>query len=434
MLFFLYYSAITRPGQYYYIANQANQAREIIWSNRRIQDFLPKNLQDKYLVESNRRFQEVDMRVRFKNGSFVKLDGADNFNKYAGINPHGVVYDEYKDHRPEFDSVMRPNLATNQGQLLVVGTPPDVQDHHFWRLKKEVEENDGAYFNFPTWANHHISREWLKKEKAKYISRDEVHLWLINYEAQFARSGEKFIYYSLMKDSHRITHAQMLSIISKRSKDWEFVVTADPAASSCFAVLLSAYNKYSKQCFHLDEIYETKQSELTVRKIWSRINAMVKDAGIDINKVDLVYDEAETWFANEMLNEFGCSWIKTHKSQNDKESGITLIKDQLIEDKFTYSERCVHLHSEMSNYAKDKNGKIKKENDHLLDDVRYFNAHVVAETISVTPKNDDEYIQRDDNYRDGHINERLRLPPEKTNDYDNEQDEEINNDIERSFM
>jgi len=214
------------------------------------------------------------------------------------------------------------------------------------------------------------------------------------------KSGSKFIYYPLMDDNQKITYDQAVQLVHVRRKDWQFVIAADPAAASCFAVLISAYNKITNVIVHLDEIYEKKQANLTVRRIWEQIlERLANLVEIDIDSlsdwsesnVSFVYDEAETWFMNEMIEEFGICWAPTMKAQNKKQAGISLVKDQMVENKFFYSDKCKHLEIEMKTYCKDKKGKIKKVDDHLLDCCRYTNAYVHATTKDTTRERQENY-------------------------------------------
>jgi len=87
--------AMMNPGAgCYYIAPFLNPAKELIWADRRLQDFFPPELIEKYQI----KFNNVELRVTFGfNKSFIKADGADNIENRRGINPHFVTVDESKD-------------------------------------------------------------------------------------------------------------------------------------------------------------------------------------------------------------------------------------------------------------------------------------------------------------------------------------------------
>jgi len=116
--YFLWRKALTIPGGHYYFAPEQKQAKEIIWVSGRLQAFGPQEYLDG-------RPNETEMRIWFKNGSFIKVDGSDNFNAHRGTEPHSAVYDEFRDFRPEFHKVMGPNLSVYLAQLLICTTPPE---------------------------------------------------------------------------------------------------------------------------------------------------------------------------------------------------------------------------------------------------------------------------------------------------------------------
>lgn len=363
--------AVTFPGSAcYYIAPFAKQAREIVWSSGRMQNFFGKYA-DKYID----RITNDDMRIWFKNGSFFKLDGADNFDAYRGINPHFMWYDEFKDHHPEFHKAMEPNLATHEAPLLITGTPPETTINQYFVLAEEAKrEEDSVYVNLPSWTNPHISKTWLDKMKAKLIARGEWDVWMREYEAKFVKGGNKAVFPMLDENKHRIGYSQIVQEIRKSYKNYNFHIVADPGTAKAFAVLFVAYHKYKKIGYRLDEIYATTAADATTKNIHKLIEEKMNEIHPHEESWYRTYDEAGLWFANEMLNEFGEAWMPTQKALNKKENGLSLIKDQLLEDRWYATERCVKLWWEMENYVKDKNGKIPKENDHLIDCDRYGNA------------------------------------------------------------
>lgn len=350
----------------YYFAPYMKQAREILWASRRIQDFGPKEWLD---GEPN----STEMRIKLTNGSFIKLDGSDNVEAYRGVKPKGLsVFDEFKDFRPEFYEAYDPNRAAHDTPLFIVGTPPD-HDCQFTEVAEEYRRDKSKrYFEFPTESNPHISARWLAAKKNELYSKGDGDQWEREYMARFVKGGRAAIFPMLGKQ-HVRPHSEIMAELYRDKKKLEWVLWADPAGASCFAVLFVAINPYNRKIYCLDEIYETQQSEMTVGRIGKRIAEMQDDLmdypGIEWRKG---YDEAETWFANEMLDLFHEHYEPSQKSKSDKLSGLSLIKDALVENLLTISDRCVKLFWEMENYRKDSNGKIAKANDHLIDCFRYI--------------------------------------------------------------
>jgi hypothetical protein len=361
------------------------QAREIMWASKRMQNFGPWDW-----IES---VNDTEMRVRFNNGSFIKLEGSDNDQALRGIKPRGlVIYDEYKDFRPQFHEAMDPNRAAHKAPLLVIGTPPEFENH-FSVMQREFQNDPRKkFFRFPTSANPHIDREWLERKKLELYSRGDGDEWEREYMALDVKGGSSRIF-PMLSDSHVQGHAQLMASLVRDRKKLQYFVFADPAASSVFAVLFAAINPYTRAIYILDEIYETAQSEMTVKQIGTRIVNKVRE--LDPRESydwRYGYDEAASWFRNEMLDHFDIGFEPTQKAKADKVSGLTMIKDALlVPGRFIMSERCRKLYWEMDNYRKDENGKIAKVNDHAIDCLRYIldADHYTAKTQREERKEDD---------------------------------------------
>lgn len=355
--------AWTFPGsENYYFSPYMKQSREILWSSRRVQELGPSD----WISKVN----EQEMRIHFHNGSWIKLDGSDNVESYRGVKPKGLtIFDEFKDFRPEFLEAYDPNRAAYDTPLFVIGTPPEFEGQFTSLARAWAADPGKAFFKFPTASNPHISPDWLAKKKAELYARDEGDKWEREYMAEFTRGGSKRIF-PMLKPELVKPHASVMQRIEKDKRRLEWFVVADPAGASTFAVLFGAINAYTREVFLLDEIYEQNQSEMTVKRIGERILSMTRQ--LFKGEWRYVYDEAETWFANEMLEHHELPFEPTNKAKHDKLTGLSLIKDVMLADKLTVSSRCVKWFWEADNYQKDDEGRIVKKNDHLLDCTRYL--------------------------------------------------------------
>ena len=382
-LYVLYRWAMSKPnGQFYYVAPYYNQASELIWKPGRLQNFLGK-FRDKYVAD----IHETDRRIVFKNGSFIKLLGSDNFEAGRGLNPDGAVYDEFKDHEYRFHQGFSDNLLAKRAPLLIVGTPPELFDHFFVRTEEEFKlDPRGAYFKLPTHCNPYIPKEELELEKQAAINKGEWAKYMREIEAEIVPGGANAIFPMLeiprydekgnfVGESRHVKHHDKLwEEVFSTWKDWQYYAVYDPGSAVCFAVTFSAVNRYTKKVIVLDEIYEKRKMEMSTRQIYPR--AMKKMAELN-PRADWAeyYDYAATWFQNEVQAEYRRPVIPCTKDINKKEEKLSAIKDFLLEDLFVMSDRCKGLISEMSTYATDENNKIPKINDHAIDTIRYmFNA------------------------------------------------------------
>ena len=372
----------------YYFAPYMTQAREILWASRRVQTFGPEEW-----IEGNPN--NTEMRITFKNGSFIKLAGSDNVDSYRGVKPKGLtVLDEFKDFRPEFLEAYDPNRAAFDSPMMIIGTPPEFENQ-FTSLAAVYESDPSKrFFQMPTSVNPHISREWLAKKKTELYALGEGDKWEREYEAKFVTGGASSIFPMLSRKS-MISHDQMLGRIWKDRKKLEWILWADPAGASCFAVLFCAINPYNKEIYCLDEIYETTQGEMTVSKIWKRIKEIRDDLN-DECEWRQGYDEASTWFANEVFDLFNEGLEPTQKMRSDKLTGLSMIKDALLQGKLILSDRCQKLYWELERYRKDASGKIPKKDDHLIDCLRY-----VMDAANYSVKQEREMIKEADEMKRG---------------------------------
>ncbi len=372
-MYLLWRVAQSFPGMpCYYFTPQQNQARNIVWEDPRIKNFGPRE----WLKPGSRGISEGDMVLRFKNDSFIKIDGTDSFNKYRGPRYKIAVYDEYKDCDPRMRKAMRPNAAVYGGIDIFMGSPPEESNTDYETLDKEhqsgIDPTQKA-FHAPSWHNPHVERKWLLDEKTRLYRRGDGHEWEREYGAKYVRGGANVIF-PMLDDKMKKPHAEVMQMLYRDRKKLQWAWCADPAGATCFGVLFLAINPFTKQIYALDEIYETVQQEMTTKRIGTRIIQKRNELYDRASAWREIYDEAETWFLNEWIAnfEFENGLEPSNKAKNDKIDGLGLLKDILLEWKMVISDRCEKFWWELESYQKDKNGKIPKKNDHLIDPARYI--------------------------------------------------------------
>lgn len=328
---------------------------------------------------------DTQMRIRFGNGSFIKLDGADQHQAYRGVNPHIIAYDEFKDHHPKFHDGMDPNLATYDAPLIIVGTPPEGDednDPQFCELADFCASDDSsAYFNKSSYCNPHISKRWLDTKRDELIRRGREDVWLREYMAQRVKSGSRSIFPMLEGPEpergihytkHYIRKEEARSRVLAYRKSWDFFLSFDPASVSVFAVLLGAINRTTKEIVLLDEVYEEKKGLMGTGRIFPKALELLEGYPVIVDDVRMIYDAAATWFQTEVSDQFQIGLEASYKDiGKKKEFRLNLIKDLLTDEILTISENCQKMIWEMKNYRVDDKGKIPKEKDHLIDAFRY---------------------------------------------------------------
>lgn len=414
-IYCMYMFAILFPNsQIYYIADTMKHAGELVWHNGRLQKFFlkPKRLKgesdsefnerkkigkilhDKYVDKAN----NSDMRLHFKNGSFIKVDGAENYANADGIEPDFLVYDEFKSHDPRFNEAMEPNLRVKKAPLLIVGTPPEELGTYYEKIANSFKRLSYAeHYQRPSYLNTHIyplgekDPEFLE-ECEKYIARGDEDVMRRELYADLVVSGKKAIFPMLELPSfdydrnvyigesrHVKSHKSLIERIGKSPKDWDYYDTYDPGSVICFAGLFGVINRYTKEVIILDCLYETDSSMTSVGEFYPRAEKIMTEIYPMEDRWEGTYDHAAAWFNNETIDRFGRSLTPCSKDVGNKKlEKLTMIKDMLLDDKLIFSDRCMEgildengVLWEMINYRKDSKGKIPKENDHAIDALRY---------------------------------------------------------------
>lgn len=227
IIYCLWRYALLNPGSAcYYLCPVKKQAKEIIWDVRDKRGRL--RLKEFASSEFIERIDEDELRIVFKNGSFIKVDGSDNADAWAGISPHFLVLDEFRSFRPEFLTVMNPNRATFDAPMIVIGTPPEQVyiepevPHQYIELAKEIREDMLAggpsfWIKRPSWANPDPTiQAFLATEKMKLFRRGRSAEWYREYGAEcVADTARKifpnFIADSTLANSHVLYHSALLT-------------------------------------------------------------------------------------------------------------------------------------------------------------------------------------------------------------------------------
>jgi hypothetical protein len=183
------------------------QAREIVWADPRVETFGPRE----WLLPGSRGVNNTELRLNFINGSFIKVDGSDNYNKYRGVRYKAAVYDEYKDHRPEFRKAMRPNASVLNGWDVFMGSPPEMECDYLTLADEHQSGVDPTkfFYHAPTWQNPHISRAWLRDERSGLYRRNEGDEWEREYAARYVPGGASKIFPMLNRTFVK-PHAQIM--------------------------------------------------------------------------------------------------------------------------------------------------------------------------------------------------------------------------------
>lgn len=367
------YALLNSGVQIYIVTPQRKQGKDIYWASGRMQSFGP--------PEYVEQFKESELRVIFKNGSVITIDGCENYEALRGIKPNLVIYDEFQHHSRQFDvEVMQPNLIAKQASLLVFGTPPKRDCYYVEfrdRILDEIKAGDTTrgYLELPSWVNPSLDKAELDKTRVRLFKQGDEKVWYREYEAKLIFGGEDAVFPQWDPKKHVRLHAVIAKALQKDAHKLRWFTICDPGTTSVFAVLFAAYNPNTCQLFLLDEIYESDRKLTDSMSIWQRILAKEKElyptAPPRIWR--RYYDEAAAWFAREIRANFRDSLIPTNKQKNQKEDQISLIKAMMAQDEcLVVSDRLTKLPWEIVNYVTDENGDLPDDHDHLVDAFSYL--------------------------------------------------------------
>lgn len=389
--------AMENPGSAcYYIAPEASHGRKIIWDVNRLQNFLGKD-KGKYIE----RVRDREMMVRLKNGSFIQIVGSENYAAANGLTPAFVVYDEFKAFHPRFHIEMDPNRAAQAAPLLIIGTQPTVGDKNKEQYEGLLEfatghQKDCAIYTYGTFDNPINMRPDRKKAIEQQISilraRGDEDVVQREYFSKIISAGSKAIFPMFSEKDMVKPHHEIIKELSRDMSSLEWVLAADPGTTTCFAALLVAINPVNKKVYVVDEIYEKNQEYTSASRIWPRMEEMILKIypNVDIHHdVGKVADEAAAWFIREVLDQFRVNISPTQKHVNKKDDGLSLMKDIMIHDLLVVSDNCKGFTKEVKEYAKDRNGRIPKANDHAIDTFRYALSYVfynIVEALRIKNK------------------------------------------------
>ena len=120
--------ALDRKGLYVHFLPEFAHARRTLWDGftnegeRLIDISFPK--------EIRKSLNEQEMRIELVNGSVWQLGGSDQYNRWVGSNPVGLVYSEFAIAHPKGWEMMRPILQANGGYAAFISTPRGYNHFH----------------------------------------------------------------------------------------------------------------------------------------------------------------------------------------------------------------------------------------------------------------------------------------------------------------
>lgn len=126
-----------RVGLYGFLLPELKQARRNVWEARG-EDGI--RFIDHFPSEMIHKVNNAEMFIEFKNGSIFRLLGSDRYDVLRGINPLGLIYDEYSLQNPYARDILVPIIAENNGWEIFIYTPKG--GNHGYQLYQTAQKND----------------------------------------------------------------------------------------------------------------------------------------------------------------------------------------------------------------------------------------------------------------------------------------------------
>ena len=384
-------------GQGYYFGALAKSVREFLWAPGRLQAHGPRE----YIAE----IHKTEMRQTFTSGTFVKLDGADEFRASKGFNPDFCVLDEYADYPEEFWHAMSPNFASKDCIVIIISSPPwlletepgkpvqfvrlaDVWQGYMDEAMRKGKQSRYVYMNQPSHVNEcNLPKGWLAEEEKELAALGMKDVWEREYLAKRVVGGGRRLIGTFDREKHVFTYEEIQKKIERDKTVMEWVTSVDPSQSA-FGALVMALNPYTKEVYFMDEVLEHDENATTEHALWPRLQAMEEEAFFEASSTQedsftRVCDEAAKWWIVGCANDrdIGVSFLSTEKFSNSIESGVSTLRTLFSTNRGYVSERCKNLIWQMENWRRDQRGVVPKANKDLIDCARY-GMHVVNFALS----------------------------------------------------
>lgn len=386
-----YKGLMTPASATYYFAPLRKQVKDFVWNKQRAQTMnatAAVNLDGTPNTDVLKTFEQrckkyikgkpdnQEMMITWLNNSQFLVDGADNIDARRGVTANMVILDECRDMKPGIYDAMKPSIKVRRGCVVAISSSPYAEGEFttLVKLAKDPNNPKSIYFKSPSWMNPYMPLEDLEHTRAEYVLRDELDIWQREYCSEMIIGGSRSIF-PMVKGNEFVPHRQVMNQV-RQLDNLEFYCVADPGSAdngSAFAVLFAAYHPFTRQIFLLDEIYATKEGSKSTGAIEPLIASKIQELApyLDKDCWNFVYDEAATWFRNEMQDrQYGFN--PTMKRSHGKDQGLSTIKDAWVKNHVVMSDNCQMLMWELTQYIRNDKGKIPNKDDHLIDTLRYL--------------------------------------------------------------
>src|SRR3990167_98317 len=207
------------PGIFYYFLPTHRQAKQVVWDDL-VKKHVPMELVD--------RMNESELAVYYKNGSIERFVGCDEPDAHRGINPIGVVFDEYSEMKESiWTSIIQPVLRENKGTCTFVFTPKGKNHSH--RLYKMALDNKEWFTTLKSIdeTKHIEEAEWeqAKASSPQAVIKQEYYCEFLDEAGAFFRRIKENTHGE--RKTFDPTHKYQIGVDLAKYNDWTVITIID---------------------------------------------------------------------------------------------------------------------------------------------------------------------------------------------------------------
>jgi PBSX family phage terminase large subunit len=340
--------ALAKEARIVYIATTIQQARDIAWT------MLKKELQP--IITKVRESPSLEIEVRNLKGtrSIIQLKGWEAIETLRGQQFDFIVLDEVASMRNfwlHWQEVLLATLAFRKGSAMFISTPKGF--NHFYDLfNLEATDKDYKSFHFTSYDNPYLEDGEIELHKIKSTPDRFAQEYLADF-----RKTEGLVYKEFDRTKHLFDDAVVGEVETIAGVDFGYT---NPSAVPTIVV------DGQRRFWVTEEYYKTGKTEAEVADF------------VATKRFQKVYPDPESPSAIEELRRRGVNIREVIKNKDSVKSGIQVVRELLKANRLKIHRSCVNLILELETYAypdkkdaKNEEENPIKENDHLLDSLRY---------------------------------------------------------------
>lgn len=332
-----------------YIALTRESAKNIMW------DDVIKSIHKRFMIEA--KTNEVDLIVRYKNGSNIKLVGADakpgEMEKLLGQKYKLVIVDEGGSYRQDLRKliyeILEPAVTDANGSIVIIGTPTDLVKSLFYDITTGKERGWSVH-KWNTFDNPYLATKWRNKID-QMIERDPSIVNTPSFKRMYL--GEWFI------DTDKLVYKYNQAINSfvdlpRIRENYYYVVGVDLGYDDDSSFVIGCYSMHDPVLYIMNVI---KQKKMTIFSVATRIKLLMEQYGTSI----VVIDGANKQAVEEIKQRYSVP-LKT-ADKTGKSDFIEIMNSDFILGKIKLRENdTVLLHDEYGGLIWDE--RLAKKQEH----------------------------------------------------------------------